>query len=149
MRAHFKESFCARFGLCCNLGGEFVVLIFATQHWPDSLDLLITAFWLAIVIGVPFTVYLLMVVDYRRYLRSLRRTMVFVGGYLPVLPEWVLQDTPYCFYVFNLSLPCSAEDVLAAYRGKVKSMHPDRGGDRKAFLVLQRHFEQAMAFVEK
>jgi curved DNA-binding protein CbpA len=49
----------------------------------------------------------------------------------------------------NLSFPCSADDVLAAYRGKVKSIHPDTGGDRKAFLVLQRHFEQAIAFVEE
>ena len=124
-------------------------MIFAAQNWPDSFDLLITALWLAIVVGVPFSGYTLMVVDCGMYLRSLRRAMVLVGGYLPVLPEWVRKDTPHCLLALNLSFPCSADDVLAAYRGKVKSMHPDRGGDRKAFLVLQRHFEQAIAFVDE
>jgi hypothetical protein len=28
-------------------------------------------------------------------------------------------------------------------------MHPDVGGDRREFLRLQGHFEQAMAFVAK
>jgi curved DNA-binding protein CbpA len=46
-------------------------------------------------------------------------------------------------------MPCTADDVLAAYRRKVKSLHPDRGGDRREFLRLQTHFEQAMAFVEE
>jgi hypothetical protein len=27
-------------------------------------------------------------------------------------------------------------------------MHPDRGGDRKSFLQLQKHFEQALRLVE-
>ena len=124
------------------------MLIFAAQNWPDPFDFLITALWVAIVVGVPFSGYMLMVVDCRRYLRSLRRAMVLVGGYFPVLPEWVRKDTPHCLLALNLSFPCSADDVLAAYRGKVKSIHPDTGGDRKAFLVLQRHFEQAITFVE-
>jgi hypothetical protein len=34
--------------------------------------------------------------------------------------------------------------VLAAYRTRVKDLHPDRGGDLKQFLQLQKHFEQAM-----
>ena len=123
--------------------------IFAAQNWPDSFDILITALWLAIVVGMPLCGYTLMFVDYRTYLRSLRRAMVLAGGYLPVLPEWVRKDTPRCLLALNLTFPCSTDDVLAAYRGKVKSMHPDRGGDRKAFLVLQHHFEQAIAFVEE
>jgi hypothetical protein len=31
----------------------------------------------------------------------------------------------------------------------VKRLHPDRGGDRREFLRLQAHFEQAMALVSK
>jgi curved DNA-binding protein CbpA len=38
--------------------------------------------------------------------------------------------------------------VLVAYRRKVKKLHPDRGGNRREFLRLQAHFEQAMAFLE-
>ena len=49
----------------------------------------------------------------------------------------------------GLVMPCTAEDVLAAYRRKVKQLHPDRGGDRREFLRLQAHFEEAMAFVER
>ena len=41
-------------------------------------------------------------------------------------------------------MPCTADDILAAYRRKVKQLHPDLGGDRREFLRLQAHFEQAM-----
>jgi curved DNA-binding protein CbpA len=41
-------------------------------------------------------------------------------------------------------MPCTEEQVLAAYRRKVKEMHPDKGGSLQKFLQLQRHFEQAM-----
>jgi curved DNA-binding protein CbpA len=34
----------------------------------------------------------------------------------------------------GLTLPCTTDDVLAAYRRKVKLLHPDRGGDRREFL---------------
>jgi curved DNA-binding protein CbpA len=44
-------------------------------------------------------------------------------------------------------MPCTQADVLAAYRRKVKSLHPDLGGDQREFLRLQAHFEQAMALV--
>jgi curved DNA-binding protein CbpA len=49
----------------------------------------------------------------------------------------------------GLTLPCTAEDVLAAYRRKVKKLHPDRGGNRRQFLQLQAHFEQALALVSE
>jgi curved DNA-binding protein CbpA len=44
-------------------------------------------------------------------------------------------------------MPCTPAEILAAYRRKVKTMHPDVGGDRREFLRLQGHFEQAMSFV--
>jgi hypothetical protein len=88
-----------------------------------------------------------MVVDFRAYLRSLRRALVLVSNYRPELPEWVRKNTPRCILALDLTMPCTADDVLAAYRRKVKELHPDRGGDRREFLRLQAHFEQAIAFV--
>jgi len=47
----------------------------------------------------------------------------------------------------DLRPPCSEEEVLAAYRQRAKSLHPDRGGDLEKFLRLQQHFEQALHLV--
>ena len=69
------------------------------------------------------------------------------SNYRPELPEWVRSDTPRCILALGLTLPCTTDDILAAYRRKVKKLHPDRGGDRREFLRLQAHFEQAMALV--
>jgi hypothetical protein len=101
------------------------------------------------VFGVPLLGYVFLVLDIRRYLRSLRRALIVVSGYLPELPEWVRRDTPRCLMALGLHYPCSTVDVLSAYRRKVKQLHPDRGGDRRAFLLLQRHFEEAMRFVSQ
>jgi len=100
--------------------------------------------------GLPALGYFFMVLDYRAYLRSLRRALVVVTGgyrYSTELPEWVRKNTPRCVLVFGLTMPCTEEDILAAYRRKVKELHPDRGGDRRKFLRLQAHFEQAMKIV--
>jgi hypothetical protein len=72
---------------------------------------------------------------------------VVVSRYRPELPEWVRRTTPQCILALGLTMPSTSEDVLTAYRRKVKQLHPDRGGDRRAFLRLQAHFEQAMALV--
>ncbi|MCI0491941.1 MAG: hypothetical protein L0Z07_03275, partial [Planctomycetes bacterium] len=85
----------------------------------------------------------------RAYLRSLRRALVVVTNYRLELPEWVRRDTPRCVSALGLALPTTADDILAAYRRKVKLLHPDRGGDRREFLRLQAHFEQAMAIVSE
>jgi hypothetical protein len=39
--------------------------------------------------------------------------------------------------------------LLEAYRAKVKTLHPDRGGDQKRFLILQRQFEQASRYIQR
>ncbi|MGC4003885.1 MAG: hypothetical protein QM811_12465 [Pirellulales bacterium] len=46
-----------------------------------------------------------------------------------------------------MRLPCDAEDLLRAYRGRVKTLHPDVGGDRDKFMKLQADFEAAMIFL--
>ncbi|HEY3393272.1 MAG TPA: J domain-containing protein [Lacipirellulaceae bacterium] len=108
-----------------------------------------TVAYLAIAFGLAALGYLCMVLDFRAYLRSLRRALVVVSNYRPELPAWVRRDTPRCILALGLTLPCTSDDILAAYRRKVKKLHPDRGGDRRQFLRLQANFEQAMALVEE
>jgi len=118
------------------------------KSWPDGFDSAMIAWYMAFAFGIPLLGYVCMYLDYRAYLRSLRRAIMVVTGYRSDLPEWIRKTTPRCILALDLVMPCTAEEVLAAYRRKVKLLHPDRGGDRKKFLQLQAHFEQAMAFVE-
>jgi hypothetical protein len=118
-----------------------------TRSWPDGIDSTVTVSYLAIAFGLPILGYVSMVLDYRAYLRSLRRAIMVVTGYRTELPEWMRKNTPRCILALGLVMPCTADDILAAYRRKVKTMHPDLGGDRREFLRLQAYFEQAMAFV--
>jgi hypothetical protein len=121
----------------------------STESWPDGIDAAAVAGYLALAFGIPLIGYLAMVLDFRAYLRSLRRAILVVAGYRSELPEWVRKTTPRCILALGLTMPCTAEDVLAAYRRKVKELHPDRGGSRRDFLRLQAHFEQAMAFLSE
>jgi hypothetical protein len=116
--------------------------------WPDGIDRSVLAFYLCIAIGLPVLGYVCMVLDFRAYLRSLRCALVVIHRALPIVPSWARQDTPACLIALGLSLPSSREAVLAAYRQRVKLLHPDRGGDREQFLRLQRQFEMALAFVD-
>jgi hypothetical protein len=118
-------------------------------HWPDGIDGTVTLLYLALPLGIMIAGYTCMVLDFRAYLRSLRRALVVITNYRLELPAWVIRDTPRCIQALGLTLPCTTEDVLAAYRQKVKLLHPDRGGDRRQFLKLQQHFEQAMALLTK
>lgn len=125
----------------------FLASVAASLSWPDGIDGTVTAAYLATAFGLAALGYLCMVLDFRAYLRSLRRALVVVSNYRPELPAWVRRDTPRCIVALGLTLPCTADDVLAAYRRKVKKLHPDRGGDRREFLRLQAHFEQALALL--
>ncbi|MEM6330836.1 MAG: hypothetical protein AAF790_11360 [Planctomycetota bacterium] len=115
---------------------------------PDSIDLLAWAFVAAVLLGGPLLGYVFMVLDYRAYLRSLRRAIAVVRGYVTTQPAWVRRAAPPCLEALGLAMPCTREDVLAAYRERVKTMHPDAGGTRAQFARLQRHFEQAMSLVD-
>jgi hypothetical protein len=121
----------------------------SSYHWPDGIDGTVTAIYLLLLLGVVVAGYGCMVLDVRAYLRSLRRALVVISHYRVELPEWVSRGTPRCIQALGLTMPCSTDEVLAAYRQKVKSLHPDRGGNRRDFLRLQRHFEEAMALVAK
>lgn len=118
-------------------------------NWPDAVDLLGLALFAAFAVGVPALGYVFMALDIRRYLRSLRRALVIVTQVATRrgTPYWALRDQPPCLQALELTFPCTEEQVLAAYRRRVKELHPDRGGDLQKFLRLQKHFEQAQHLV--
>jgi hypothetical protein len=115
------------------------------QAWGDALDWTVLITYFALIALVLIGGYGSMGLHIRDYLRSLRRALVLIGHYTRELPEWVRRDRPRCIQALGLHLPCTTAEVLAAYRKKVKLLHPDRGGDPREFLRLQEHFEQAMA----
>ncbi|WP_297055534.1 DnaJ C-terminal domain-containing protein [Thermosulfurimonas sp.] len=45
------------------------------------------------------------------------------------------------FQILGVSPRASWEEIRRAYLRKVKSLHPDRGGDREAYLALQEAYE--------
>jgi hypothetical protein len=99
----------------------------------------------SVAFGVPLLGLVLMVSDIRRYLRSLGRALVLVSyAVRPGIPYWARRRRPPCLETLDLELPCTEEQVLTAYRKKVKELHPDKGGSLQKFLQLQRHYEQAM-----
>ena len=115
----------------------------------DPIDGVAWTWFLVIAVGGPLLGWALMALDYRAYLRSLRTALVSVKQYALSLPDWVREDRPECLQDLGLTLPCSRDEVLAAYRRRVKDLHPDRGGERRRFELLQRHFEEALVLVEK
>jgi hypothetical protein len=117
--------------------------------WGDSLDVTAVCIFAALVIALPAFGFLFAALDIRRYMRSLRRaisTLVFRDD---EIPDWARPEVPRCLSVFGLTWPCTREELLKAYREKIKSHHPDRGGDQRRFLALQAHFEEAMQMVRK
>lgn len=139
----------------CSARMSFVVthfLLIAAEKssgppWPNGIDWVFTLGYLVLILGLPLLGHLLMVLDFRRYLRSLRRAMVFVAHSVYSLPYWALREQPGCLAALDLRLPCTEADVMAAYRERVKELHPDRGGDLQKFLRLQKQFEQALHLV--
>lgn len=118
------------------------------ENWPDGIDASLTFAVLLAMFSLPLLGYVAMVVDFRRYLRSLRRALVVVSQNIPAVPYWALLQRPACMRALGLEMPCTEAEVLAAYRERAKEMHPDRGGDLDQFLKLQQCFEQAMQLVQ-
>jgi hypothetical protein len=135
----------------CNLANSCPTFAESqSRNWPDGIDATALLVYAAIAFGLPLLGHWLLVLDYRRYLRSLRRALVVVTQAIsPGTPSWAGQDRPPCLQALDLAMPCTEEEVLAAYRRRVKTLHPDRGGDLQQFLRLQKHFEQAMYLARK
>lgn len=53
-------------------------------------------------------------------------------------------EAPACLNLLNLSFPCSVAQVKAAYRQRVKQVHPDYGGKHEDFLALQAAYQEAL-----
>lgn len=117
--------------------------------WPVASELVAVLGFLGLVIVLPALGYFFMVADYRAYLRSFHRALVRVLPRDSSLPEWALQETPRCIEIFGLRYPCDEEDLKAAYRDKIKDLHPDRGGDQQRFLLFQGYFEEALELVRQ
>jgi hypothetical protein len=49
-----------------------------------------------------------------------------------------------CLTKLDLTYPCTAADVRAAYRRLAKAAHPDQGGGHEEFLALRVAYEQAL-----
>ncbi len=125
------------------------ILVQHIAPWPDGYDRTLIGVYLAVILGLPLLGFVFMVIDFRRYLRSLRRALVLVAHAVPMTPYWALRSRPVFLKTLGLELPCTEEDVMTAYRELAKEQHPDRGGDLDHFLRLQRHFEQALELVRK
>ena len=100
-------------------------------------------------LAIPAAGYFFMVADYRAYLKSLRRFLAHYVAPPHGSPDWARVQTPRCVAAFGLSLPCSEDDLMGAYREKIKRLHPDHGGDKKRFLHTQRQFEEALQVVRQ
>jgi hypothetical protein len=125
-------------------------MLFAVgREFPDLFDVAI----FCVIFGLLFTVvisgHILLVLDVRAWMRSLRRALVVIADHLPHFPRWARGQTPRCMSALGVELPCSREQLMNAYRQKVKQLHPDRGGDRKRFMRLQADFEEAMEFITR
>ena len=120
----------------------------ARPSWPDPIDRSVIVLFVAGVVALPAIGYWCMVVDIRAYLRALRGALIKVTNHFPRIPGWARLETPPCLRALGLKLPCTQDDVKRAYRRKAEVMHPDRGGEKTKFLALQRHFEQAISFLE-
>jgi curved DNA-binding protein CbpA len=46
--------------------------------------------------------------------------------------------------VLGLQLPCTENDVRQAYRQQARALHPDAGGDPRAFVALRAAYEEAL-----
>lgn len=121
----------------------------AQPSWPTAVDSTVMLVFFAIALGTPVLGYVFLVLDFRRYLRSLRRALVVVVRQAPKIPYWALRDRPSCLTTLGLSSDCTEEEVMEAYREKVKTLHPDRGGDLQGFLKLQETFEEALRTVRE
>jgi hypothetical protein len=125
--------------------------LISPEHWPNSLDLVVTVVFLALAVILPAIGYVFMVLDFRAYLRSLRRGLVHFSHYMSMsgIPDWARYETPRSIAAFGLHMPCTEEDLKRAYRSLVKQFHPDHGGDERRFLLLQANFEEALEILHR
>ena len=126
-----------------------MLLLSARHIWPDVYDLGLIAVFLTLCLMLPLLGHYFMLIDFRAYLRALRGVLVRLTVYFPEMPSWARYETPPCLWSMGLRAPCTERDVKRAYRRMAEKLHPDRGGDKEQFLVLQQQCEQALDFVRR
>jgi hypothetical protein len=125
-------------------------MLFAASHeFPDAFDLAMCCLVLGSLFAAAISGHVLLFLDVRAWMRSLRRALVVIADHLPHFPRWARGQTPRCMSALGVQLPCSKEELQKAYRHKVKQLHPDRGGDRKRFMRLQAVFEEALEILTR
>lgn len=125
------------------------MLLAAGHEFPDLFDVAVFCVIFGLLFGAVFAGHVLMIIDVRSWIRSLRRALVVITDHLPHFPRWARGQTPRCLSALGVQLPCTREQLMNAYRQKVKLLHPDRGGDRKRFMRLQADFEEAMELITR
>jgi hypothetical protein len=117
------------------------------RNWPDSIDWAIICLFAAIFVGLPILGHWLAILDLRAYLRAMRGMLVLATHIFPGMPHWARYQTPGCLLALGLKLPCTEDDVKRAYLELARTHHPDRGGDREKFALLQSHFHHSIDFL--
>jgi DnaJ-class molecular chaperone len=115
---------------------------------PDPIDTLATLWVVLIALGAPLLGWVLMGLDYRAYLRSLRRALVAITGVQSGVPFWARPAVPECYHELGVEPTATRDEVLAAYRRRAKEVHPDLGGDRRSFDRLQAAFREAIERID-
>ena len=78
-----------------------------------------------------------------------RKGSPFLDDRDPMSPDSQVQShRPACMVTLGLLPPYTIEDIKQAYLEKVKTSHPDTGGEVANFLKLQIAFDQARQYVE-
>jgi len=57
------------------------------------------------------------------------------------------KETPPCFLTLGVEPPCTLHEIQEAFRQKVKTVHPDHGGNSEDFISLFKCYEEAKAFL--
>lgn len=52
-----------------------------------------------------------------------------------------------CLSLLGLSWPCTVQEIKQAFRSKVKTVHPDHGGNSADFQALHRAYKEALMLV--
>ena len=55
-------------------------------------------------------------------------------------------DVPSCLRVLGLIPPVDPEVVKRKYRELAMANHPDRGGDTRGFIAVERAYREALSF---
>jgi hypothetical protein len=83
---------------------------------------------------------------FRAYEAARQANRVFVESYVYGTTH-AARALPPCLSLLGLSWPCTAQEIKQAFRSKVKTVHPDHGGNSADFQALHRAYKEALTLV--